>query len=76
MSIVDVLPTIMAAIGLPVLPDFDGDVRTDLLSKDPEIRVRGPDDVPEPRMKDESESEAAARNAVVEDRLADLGYME
>lgn len=76
MSIVDMLPTIMTALGKPLSPDFDGEVRTDLLAGSPEVTWRDPDEIPEARVTHETDSEREERESTVEDRLADLGYME
>jgi predicted AlkP superfamily phosphohydrolase/phosphomutase len=74
MSIVDVLPTLLAALGEPLSPDFDGEVRRDLLAPDtPDPAVLAPDEVPAARTREEDHVE---RDAEVEARLADLGYME
>jgi predicted AlkP superfamily phosphohydrolase/phosphomutase len=76
MSIVDMLPTIMTALGEPLSPEFDGEVRTDLLSDPPEETWREVDEVPDARMRGETDNEREERESVVEERLADLGYME
>jgi len=75
MSIVDVLPTVMAALGQPLSPDFDGRPRTDLLAAAVDPTVRDPDDLPQVRLRTEPDDDEE-REAVVEQRLADLGYME
>jgi predicted AlkP superfamily phosphohydrolase/phosphomutase len=76
MNIVDVLPTVLAALGKPVAPDFDGVARTDVLAADPEVSVLDYVDIPQPRLRDEADNRGAARDEVVEDRLEDLGYLE
>ncbi|MFB6137287.1 MAG: alkaline phosphatase family protein [Halobacteriaceae archaeon] len=76
MSIVDVLPTVMAALGEPLSPAFDGEARTDLLGDHPPVTVRDAADVPEPRVVGESAADRTDREDTVEARLADLGYME
>lgn len=76
MSIVDVLPTIMAALGEPLSPKFDGEARTDILAESPDVEEMPPDEIPEPRLAVETEEEREEREGVVEERLADLGYME
>jgi predicted AlkP superfamily phosphohydrolase/phosphomutase len=78
MSIVDVLPTVMAALGEPLSPEFDGDARTDVLADvgadDP--TVMHPEDVPAPLTRSDVDDDQDERDAVVEERLADLGYIE
>lgn len=74
MSIVDVLPTVLAALGEPLSPDFDGEVRGDALATDADVAVLDPADVPEPRTRDAGRDDE--RETVVEGRLADLGYIE
>jgi len=76
MSIVDMLPTIMMALGEPLSPDFDGEARTDLLADPPGVTWRDADEMPEARVRRETDSEREERESTVEDRLADLGYME
>lgn len=76
MSIVDVLPTVMAALGVPLSPEFDGEARRDVLADGVEVTYRDPEDVPEPRTRDDSERDQSARDDAVEDRLEDLGYLE
>jgi predicted AlkP superfamily phosphohydrolase/phosphomutase len=76
MSIVDVLPTLLAALGEPLLPDFDGEVRTTLLAEEPSLETRSTDSIPVPQMADETATDRDERRAAVEERLADLGYME
>jgi len=73
MSIVDVLPTVMTALGHSVSPDFDGEARVDLLDDDVEPSVLDPGELPEVHLRTDDDAE---REAVVEERLADLGYME
>jgi arylsulfatase A-like enzyme len=76
MSIVDVLPTLLAALGEPISPDFDGAVRTDLLAADTsEPRLLSPDEIP-PALTRADDVGDADREDEVEQRLADLGYME
>lgn len=76
MSIVDVLPTVLHALGEPVLPDFDGKVQTDILAGNRDIIRMDPTAVPQPKIRGISESEQVERDEVVEARLADLGYLE
>lgn len=76
MSIVDVLPTFMAALGEPLSPAFDGEVRTDLFASEPTVTYLDPGDLPAARVKRETDREREEREGVVEERLADLGYME
>ncbi|WP_202935104.1 alkaline phosphatase family protein [Halorussus amylolyticus] len=75
-SIVDVLPTVMAALELPLSPEFDGEVIRDAFADDVTVAYRDASDVPEPRTRTASESDQAARDDAVEDRLEDLGYLE
>jgi predicted AlkP superfamily phosphohydrolase/phosphomutase len=76
MSIVDMLPTIMRALGERLSPDFDGDARTDLLADPPEETWLDVDEIPEASVRHETDSEREERESTVEERLADLGYME
>jgi predicted AlkP superfamily phosphohydrolase/phosphomutase len=76
MSIVDLLPTLFAAIGEPLSPKFDGTVHSELLSTDPDLSYIPQKDIPEPRIQTESQEEQKEREEIVEERLADLGYME
>jgi len=75
MSIVDVLPTVMAALGVPLSPEFDGDVREDVLADGVEVSYLDPEDVPAPRTRDVEVADQDARDDAVEDRLEDLGYL-
>ncbi|WP_134670604.1 alkaline phosphatase family protein [Halorussus marinus] len=76
MSIVDILPTIMAGLSVPLSPEFNGEVREDVFDGDISVVYLAPEDVPQPRIRDESRTEQAARDDAVEDRLEDLGYLE
>lgn len=77
MSIVDVLPTVLQALERPLLPDFDGEVRSDVLARTtPEVTFLEDDSIPAPRLREESGEAASQREEVVEERLQDLGYME
>jgi predicted AlkP superfamily phosphohydrolase/phosphomutase len=77
MRIVDVVPTILHVLGEPLSPDFDGEVREETLRTSRSPRYLDPEEVPEPRQRaDDGEVSQAERDAVVEDRLADLGYLE
>jgi len=75
-SIVDVLPTIMAALGEPVSPEFDGRVLDDAFADSPEVSTMAASDVPSPQVRGATDDDQAARDDAVEDRLADLGYLE
>jgi len=75
MSIVDVLPTVLAALGEGVSPDFDGDVRMDTLSRTSDPNRLSRDDLPTPSVENETERQREERNDAVEERLSDLGYM-
>lgn len=76
MGIADVLPTVMAALGEPLSPTFDGDVRTDVLATGEVPPTRGVDRIPGPRFESEDSSDQSEREAAVEERLEDLGYIE
>lgn len=76
MSIVDLLPTLFAAMNEPLSPEFDGTVQSKLLAEEPTVSYLDPEAVPRPQVRGESRAEEAEREAVVEERLADLGYME
>lgn len=75
MSIVDVLPTVMAALGVPLSPEFDGEVRDDVLVDGVEVSYLDSGDVPSPLTRDDMEADQDARDDAVEDRLEDLGYL-
>jgi hypothetical protein len=66
----------MTALEEPLSPDFDGEVRTDMLADPPEQTWRDVDEIPEARVRRETDSEREERESTVEERLADLGYME
>jgi len=72
MSIVDVLPTILHALGDPLVPDFDGSPRTDMLQSDAEPRVLDLAAVPDPKTGDHD----GGREAVAREQLQNLGYLE
>lgn len=76
MSIIDVLPTVMAALGIPLSPEFDGDVIRDVFADEVTVEYRSASDIPEPQMRTASKTDQAARDDAVEDRLEDLGYLE
>lgn len=75
MSIIDILPTVMAALGEALSPEFDGKARTDLLSTRTEPRQLSVDELPTPKMEQETERQREERESVVKERLSDLGYM-
>lgn len=75
-SIVDVLPTLLAALGEPLSPEFDGRVLEDAFVEPPAVSTMSADDVPEPRVRGASSDDQAARDDAVQDRLEDLGYLE
>jgi predicted AlkP superfamily phosphohydrolase/phosphomutase len=75
-SIVDVLPTIMAALGDPLSPEFDGDIIADAFDDPPAVSYLSPDEIPAPRLRREAAGEQDARDEAVESRLEDLGYLE
>jgi predicted AlkP superfamily phosphohydrolase/phosphomutase len=76
MSIVDLLPTLMTALGEPLSPTFDGTVRTELLAEPAKPTYLDSAQLPTPRSRNESTEERDDREEVVAERLADLGYME
>lgn len=75
MSIIDVLPTVLAALGEKVSPDFDGEIRMDTLSRTTKPGQLRRSELPTPKMKNETKQQREERNNVVEERLSDLGYM-
>ncbi|WP_129115812.1 alkaline phosphatase family protein [Halegenticoccus tardaugens] len=75
LSIVDALPTILAALGEPLSPEFDGEARLDALAEPAEPSVLSADEVPRPRTRP-GDLDGTDRDGAVEDRLADLGYIE
>jgi predicted AlkP superfamily phosphohydrolase/phosphomutase len=76
MSIVDVLPTVMAALGVALSPEFDGEVRHEVFADEVSVTRLDPGDVPEPRTRTDARTDQSARDEAVEDRLEDLGYLE
>jgi len=74
MSIVDVLPTLLHALGHPLAPDFTGTANTEILRTDREPTEMAYIDVPQPQF--QAESDSAVKDDVVEERLSDLGYIE
>lgn len=75
MSIIDVLPTVLAALGEGISPEFDGEARTDLLSTSSEPHQLDVEELPTPKTRGETSQQREDRDAVVEERLSDLGYM-
>lgn len=67
----DVLPTILHALGRFLSPDFDGDVATEALRTDRNPEFLSEEEVPEPRTR-----KVGPADETVEERLADLGYIE
>ena len=76
MSIVDVLPTVLHALGEPLLRNFDGVVRDDVLATSADIEYRDPARIPVPRTERSEAVEQNERDEAVEGRLQDLGYLE
>ncbi len=76
MSIVDVLPTLLHALDEPLPDDLNGTVRQAALTTDGSPRVEPADQFPAPRVTGEDDASAQnERDAAVEARLQDLGYM-
>lgn len=73
-SIVDVLPTLMAALGVPLSPEFDGNVIEKAFADGVAVEYCGTSEIPEPRTR--TETDQSARDEAVEERLEDLGYLE
>lgn len=73
MSIVDVVPTLLHALGEPRHPEFDGHVRDDLLTTEDEPTVLAPDELPAPQTQ---ESAGEDRETAAREQLRDLGYLE
>lgn len=73
-SIVDVLPTVMAGLGVPLSPEFDGGVIETAVAGECSVEYLDPDAIPHPQTRTESDQEA--RDKVVQERLEDLGYLE
>jgi len=72
-SIADIAPTLLAAIGLRVPADMEGQVRTDLFSQKLDFEYEPPqaiEAVEHEEVYTEAEKEALTR------RLTDLGYLE
>lgn len=75
MSVIDVLPTVMHALGKPLSPEFDGEPNTDIVSRGENPTYLAPEDIPIPRIREEV-GDDEGRDQAVEERLADLGYLE
>jgi predicted AlkP superfamily phosphohydrolase/phosphomutase len=75
-SVVDILPTVMAALDIPLSPAFDGNVIRTAFADDSTIEYRDADAVPSPRTRSERGINQTARDDAVEKRLEDLGYLE
>jgi predicted AlkP superfamily phosphohydrolase/phosphomutase len=72
MSIVDVVPTLLYALGEPLQPDFDGEIRQDLVTVDVEPTTLDTADIPAPQIRAGNvDREEAAR-----EQLRQLGYLE
>jgi predicted AlkP superfamily phosphohydrolase/phosphomutase len=76
LSIVDILPTLIHVLGEPVSPTFDGRIGHDLLAKERAVETMPTADVPRPRLRTADETSQTERDEAVEERLADLGYIE
>lgn len=74
MSIVDVLPTIIHALDEPLSPGFDGHIRSDILDSNAEPTWLDAAEIPSPRTREKSDTEA--RERVARDQLRELGYLE
>ena len=76
MSIVDVLPTVLHALGDPLPNDLDGSVRREALATAVDPRFEPADTFPGPRVAGEADPpDQDERDDAVEARLQDLGYM-
>jgi predicted AlkP superfamily phosphohydrolase/phosphomutase len=75
MNIVDVLPTVMAALGDPLSPEFDGIVREETLANPGDLTYLDAGDVPAALTR-EDDLGSENRDEAVQERLADLGYLE
>ncbi|MFC7324167.1 alkaline phosphatase family protein [Halorubrum rutilum] len=73
-SIVDVLPTIMAVLGMPLSPEFDGKVIEAATADEYSVEYRDSDTIPHPQIR--TDSDQGARDEAVQERLEDLGYLE
>lgn len=79
-TLLDVAPTILAALGLPVPEDFEGHVLTQIFERPPEVRSVPSQEEPHPRdgihrgIPAEETDPWAARQAVAQ--LAELGYVD
>ena len=76
MNIIDVLPTVMTALGKPVSPAFDGETIGDVLAESTEPAVLRSEEMPTAHIRSPDDAVGEERGAVVEERLEDLGYME
>jgi predicted AlkP superfamily phosphohydrolase/phosphomutase len=75
-SVVDILPTVMAALDIPLSPAFDGNVIRTAFDDDSTIEYRDAEAVPSPQTRSNRRINQKNRNDAVEQRLEDLGYME
>ena len=75
-NMVDIAPTLLASLGLPIPNDMEGRVLTDIFTKPPTVQTedagagQGQDQPDESRVYNEREQ------AILTERLAGLGYLE
>lgn len=74
MSIVDVLPTVLHALGEPLAPAFDGRRWVDILATDTDPSWIEESGIPEPRIR--TDDDTTDRDITARKQLAELGYLE
>lgn len=75
-SLLDIAPTILHLLGVPIPADMDGHARTevlDLAAAPPPLMTNAPAATPQPVAVDSGYSEE--EDAAIQQRLADLGYL-
>lgn len=76
LSIVDVLPTILALLGEQLSPKFDGRPAIDVLARSELPPERPTSEIPSPLLDEALSVSDETREGIVEDRLEGLGYLE
>ena len=71
LSLIDIVPTCLHLLGLPVPSDMDGKVAGSILETDNEVRMEKAGQYARNKQEYDSESEE-----VIKDRLRSLGYIE
>jgi arylsulfatase A-like enzyme len=76
--LVDVAPSLLHLLELPLPEDLDGDILWDLFHETSEVRKREPLYGPAAQLDSDSVRKSAQEHdmAIVESRLRDLGYLD